>query len=292
MIRNRALAAVSVAAMLGMGLAACSSADTPAVDKGDGAASFGNCEITSKAGSIELTPLKEGTLTVAAVLPSNGWWNGTSPETIDGGFEYCMVANMANAAGLKSVTVINQSWDQLISASNQNYDLAMAGITITEPRKEVFDFSDPYFESNLGVAIRKGDDITDKNIRDKKIGVLQGNMGAMFTTDTLKPAGGVQQFQSETEMFTALRAGQVDAVITDTTLALSNTSASNGELVVEGQFSVDQSYGIIFPLGSKNVAPINTELASLKADGTLDALSATWLAPLFGGDPAQIPLWK
>lgn len=285
------IAALSAMALLGLSLASCSAGDTSKNTDAEGG-SFGKCEVTGTAGSIEIAPLEEGTFTAAAVLPSNGWWNGASPDTIDGGFEYCLAANIAHRAGLKSVTVQNQSWDQLISASNTKYDIGMAGITITDERKEVFDFSDSYFQSNLGVAIRKGDDVTEANIRDKKVGVLQGNMGAQYATDTLKPEGGVQQFQSETEMFTALRAKQVDAVITDTTLALSNTGASNGELVVAGQFSVDQNYGIIMPKGTKNQEAVNTAIAEMHEDGTLDALSKEWLTPLFGTDPAQIPVWK
>lgn len=287
------LAALSIAALAGLGITGCATAeptspDTTATDAG----AFGECEITGEAGSIELTTLTDGTLTVATVLPSNGWWNGPSPDAITGGFEYCLTANIAHRAGLESVTVQNQSWDQFISASNTKYDIGMAGTTITDERKKVFDFSDAYFQSNLGVAVKKGSDVTEQNIRDKKIGVLQGNMGAQFTTDTLQPAGGVQQFQSEVEMFTALRAGQIDAVVTDTTLALSNTSASNGELEVVGQFNLDQEYGIVLSKDNMNIEGINSAIADMRADGTLDALSAQWLTPLFGTDPNTITLWK
>jgi len=291
MNRTHKIAAVSAAALLGLSLASCSAASPSKTDSAT-ATSFGECEVTGKPGSIDISPRAADTLTATAVLPSNGWWNGEGPESIDGGFEYCLAANIAHRAGLKSVTVQNQSWDQLISASNTNYDIAMASITITDERKQVFDFSAPYFQSNLGVAIRKDDDVNEANIRDKKVGVLQGNMGAQYATDTLKPAGGVQQFQSETEMFTALQAKQVDAVITDTTLALSNTGASNGELVVAGQFTVDQDYGIIMPKGTKNQEAVNTAIAEMHEDGTLDALSEKWLTPLFGTDPNQVPIWK
>lgn len=288
-------AVLSLAAMLGLGLAACSPGDGGAQSAGGGenaAGNFGECEVTGTPGSVELTPLTEGTLTVGTVLPSNGWWNGASPDTINGGFEYCLAANIAHRAGLNSVTVVNQSWDQLISGSNTKYDMGTASITITEPRKEVFTFSDAYFQSNLGVAVKADSDVTEANIRGKKIGVLQGNMGAQFASEELKPAGGVQQFQSETEMFTALRANQVDAVITDTTLALANTAASNGELEVIGQFALDQEYGIIMPKDTKNDSGVNAAIADMKADGTFDQLSAQWLAPLFGIDPNTIPMWK
>lgn len=253
---------------------------------------FGECELTGQPGSIQLQPQTPDTLTVTTVLPSNGWWNGDSPETVNSGFEYCMVANIAHRAGLKSLTIQNQSWDQYISASKQDYDLSLASTTITDERKEVFDFSEPYFQSNLGVAVKDGADVTAENIAEKRVGVLQGNMGSQFVTDTLKPAGGPQLFQSETEMFTALKAGQIDAVITDTTLALTNTSASNGELKVIAQYQVDQGYGITFPKGSANVDGVNRAIEEMKSDGTFDKLSASYLQPLFGVDPNTIPTWE
>jgi ABC-type amino acid transport substrate-binding protein len=288
---TRTLATASLAMVVGLSIVACSP-DASSSGTASPGGGFGKCEVTGNPGSITLSPIANGTLTVSTVLPSNGWWDGPSPDAIDGGFEYCVAANIAHRAGLTSVAVQNQSWDQLISASNTAYDVGLANITITDDRKKVFEFSDPYFQSNLGVAVRKGADVTAENIRTKKIGVLQGNVGAQFTNDTLKPADGVRQFQSDTEMFTALQAGQVDAVITDTTLVLSDTAASNGQLVVVGQFLLNQDYGIILPKGSTNVAAVDAALKDMRADGTMAALSAKWLKPLFGTDPSQIPVWK
>jgi polar amino acid transport system substrate-binding protein len=63
----------------------------------------------------------------------------------------------------------------------------MASVTITGPRKQIFDFSQPYFSSNLGVATRSGSDVTAENIRSKRIGVLQGNMGSDWVVKALRP---------------------------------------------------------------------------------------------------------
>lgn len=287
MKRIQLITAATAVAIAIVALAGCSSGSTsPASSAG----TFGNCQITGASDLIKLDTQSKDTLTAATVLPFNGWWNGATPETIDGGFEYCMMANIAHRAGLKSVTVENQSWDQLISGSKQNYDMASAAITITDPRKKVFDFSSQYFDSNLGVAIKKGSGVTAANISGKRIGVLQGNMGAQFAANQLKAT--TQQFGSDTEMFTALLSGQVDAVITDTTLALTDTAASKGQLEVVAQYAVDQGYGIVMPKGTKNADAVDKAIADMKSDGTLDKLSATWLKPLFGVDPNTIPFWK
>lgn len=286
-MKNRSLALGAAAAVL-LALTACST-DTAAEDAGSG---FGQCSVTGEAGSLTLETAEEGVLTVATVLPNPGWWNGTSPESVDSGFEYCMAATIAHRAGFESFELKNLAWDQYISGTASGYDFAIAGTTITDERKEVFDFSEPYFSSNLGVATKADADVTAENIRDKKIGVLQGNMGAAFVVDTIKPDTAPAIFQSQNDMFTALSAGTVDAVVTDATLALTSTQASNGTLVVIGQYELDQGYGVVTPLGSANTAAIGTVVGELAADGTLATLSEEYLQPLFGIDPSSLPVWK
>lgn len=283
--RMTAIGTVAVAALL---LAGCSTdTQTDAAD----AAGFGQCEVTGEVGSVTLETAVEGELTVATVLPNPGWWNGTSPESVDSGFEYCMAANIAYRAGFDSFEVKNLAWDQYISGTATGYDFAIAGTTITDERKEVFDFSQPYFSSNLGVATKADSGVTAENLAEKKIGVLQGNVGAEFVRDQITPTTEASIFQSQNDMFTALAAGTVDAVVTDATLALTQVQASNGMLEVIGQFVVDQGYGVVTPLDSANSAAIDDAVAALIDDGTLEALSAAYLQPLFGVDPNELPVW-
>jgi polar amino acid transport system substrate-binding protein len=90
---------------LAVSMSACGSSDKDSSSKASGGGDFGNCKVTSKKGSIKVKPVKAGTLTVETTLPAQGWWNGTTPQSIKDGYEYCLAANLANAAGLKSVTV-------------------------------------------------------------------------------------------------------------------------------------------------------------------------------------------
>lgn len=291
-MKKKLSAAFGIAATTALLLAGCSSSgsENEGGDKGSSSASsFGECEITSKANSIELEMKEPGTLTVGTVLPNPGWWNGDTPESIQSGFEYCMAAEIANMSGASKLKLQNLAWDQYIAGSAKDYDIAIAGTTITDERKQVFDFTVPYFESNLGVATKKDADVSESNLKSKKIGVLQGNMGANYVQETL----GVQPqlFQNQADMFTALQAGQVDAVVTDTTLALTSTNASNGALVVVGQIKLDQGYGAVTPKGAANSAALNTAVETLVNDGTTEKLSEKWLKPFFGTDPNSVPFW-
>lgn len=264
---------------------------TLAATAGAQAAEYGKCEPKGERGSISLETIAADTLTVATVLPNPGWYNGVSPEKIEDGFEYCMAAEIAHRAGLDKVRLVNMAWDQYISGTASNYDIGIAGTTITEARKQVFDFSQPYFSSNLGVAVKKGADVSAENIRSKRIGVLQGNMGSDWVIGTLKPDQQPSLYQSQPDMVTALIAGQVDAIVSDTTLVLSATNGTNGMIEVIGQFELDQGYGIVLPKGSANAAVVDQAVAAFREDGTLADLSARYLAPLFGVDPASVPVW-
>ncbi|RQZ15011.1 amino acid ABC transporter substrate-binding protein [Burkholderia sp. Bp9017] len=267
---------------------------TPAIagSQAQTSSSFGTCEITSTQQNIKLQTVEKDTLTVATILPNPGWWNGMSPDTINGGFEYCLAANIASRAGLHHIRIKNISPAQFFSGMATGYDVAIASTTITEPRKKVFNFSRPYFTSNLGVATKVSGDVTEGNIRNKRIGVLQGNVGSDWVANVLKPQTKVSVYQAQEDMFTALMAGQIDAVVTDTTLALTQAKASNGVVHVPGQFKVDQGYGVITPRGSVNTQPVDTAVGSLASDGTLKRLSATYLQPKFGVDPSQISFWS
>lgn len=292
MNKKKALLLAGSTAALALLLSACSAenADSDgAADASAGGSGFGECEITSTPDSIAFELDDPSKLTVATVLPNPGWWNGDTPESIASGFEYCMAAEIANMAGVDRLELKNLAWDQYISGTATGFDIAIAGTTITDERKQVFDFTTPYFESNLGIAVQKDADVTADNLTEKTIGVLQGNMGAQYVQETLGVTP--QLFQNQADMFTALQAGQVDAVVTDTTLALTSTNASNGALVVVGQIKLDQGYGAVTPKGDANSAPLNEAVETLIADGTLDRLSEEWLKPFFGTDPNSIPFW-
>ena len=262
----------------------------PALADGD-APNFGNCKTTGTPGSISLTTVEPDTLTVATVLPNPGWWNGTSPAETKDGFEYCLAAEVAQRAGLKHMKLMNLAWDQFIGGAATGYDIAMASASATDKRRQVFDFSQNYFAANLGVAVKTGSDVTAANLRGKRIGVLQGNLGADWVINTLKPSVEVSQYQGQPEMVAALMAGQVDAIMTDTTLLLTATAGTNGALEVVGQYDTKWGVNVITPKGSANTPAVDSAVVAMNADGTLGKLSAAYLTPLFGKDPNSIAVW-
>ncbi len=275
--------AVSLAAGLALGLVP---ATTFAADM------IGNCEMTGAKGSIPIAaPAKAGQLTVEVSLPAPTWWNGDTPESIKDGYEYCMAANIAWRAGFEKLEVVNVGWDALVAGQTKNFDLAISEISITEDRKKVVDFSVPYFSSDIGVLMKKGVTTDEKAIKGLRIGVQTGTTGASFATDKLKPQS-INQYPEQGDMFTALRAGQIDAAITDTSIVLAEEVQQKGAVTVVGQYKTGEAYGALYPKGSANKATLDKIISELQNDGTLKKLADKFLAAVWGKDPGTVPYFN
>lgn len=290
---QRRILLAGAAAGLALILAACSGGSDPAASPGsdpaaEGPNGFGDCEFLGEADTISLDTLVDGQLSVVTVLPNPGWWNGTTPENLTDGFEMCMIADIAQRAGLDKMTVKVLSWDQYISGSFSEWDIAAVVTSITEERKAVFQFSEPYYTSNRSVTVQKDSEWTEDNIRDARIGTIQASTNAQWLLDELKPTQDIALFSDGPEMFAALAAGQVDAIVTDTETALTQSKPFADQLEILGQWKADDDWGMTMPLDSPNVEQVNKTVADMKSDGTLAALSEKYLAPLFGVDPASI----
>lgn len=268
--------------------AAAAPATTPAA----AGAKIGNCEVVGPKGSIPIaSPAKPGQLTVEVSLPAPTWWNGDTPEAIKDGMEYCLAAEIAYRAGFEKLEVVNVGWDPLVTGQTSGFDLALSEISITDERKKVVDFSVPYFSSDIGVLTRTDKPVDDKTIKDVTVGVQQATTGASFATDTLKLTK-VQVYPDQGDMFTALRAGQIDAAITDTSIVLGEELRGEGKLKVPGQYKTGESYGALYPKGGANNATIDKILQAIMDDGTMKKLADKWLASVWGKDPATVPYWN
>jgi polar amino acid transport system substrate-binding protein len=252
---------------------------------------IGNCELMGEKGTMPFAPARPGQLTVEVNLPAPGWWNGETLDSIKDGYEYCMAANIAWRAGLEKLTVVNVSWDALVAGQTKNFDLALSEISITEPRKKVVEFSTPYFDSDIGVLVRKGTKVDETSIKQMRFGVQQATTGADFVINRIQPAH-LKVFPDTPSMFTALMAGQVDVALTDTAIVLGQAVHSDGMLEVVGQYSTGEKYGALYPKGSPNKDVLNKIIQSLIDDGTLRKLATRYLAEAWGADPTKIPYFK
>jgi polar amino acid transport system substrate-binding protein len=253
---------------------------------------IGNCELTGQKGSIPIaSPAKAGQLTVEVSLPAPIWWNGDTPESIKDGMEYCMAAEIAWRAGYDKMEVINVGWDPLVTGQTSDFDIALSQISITDERKKVVDFSIPYFYSDIGVLVRSDNPVDEKSIKEKTIGVQQATTGAAFATGALGLTN-VQVYDEQGSMFTALRAGQIDAALTDTAITLAEEVNGGGKVLVIGQYKTGETYGGLYPKGGANNATIDKIIQSMIDDGTMSKLADKYLAAVWGKDPAKVPYFN
>ena len=265
-------------AMLALGLVACG-------DDDDGEATEGGTEEGGGAGGFE--PVTDDTLTVVTSLPAPGFWNGDDPAAIDGGYEYDIVLALQERLGLGNLEVVNVSFDQLVAGQVGDFDVAFSQVTITDERRQVVDFTEPYFESDQGVLVAAGTEVeTVEDAKALQWGVQSGTTGVTYLTDVLQPEQEPQVFQDLAAGFAALQAGQVDAFMMDTAIVLAQAAESGGSQEVVAQFKTGEEYGGILPLDSPNADAINDILAELESDGSLAAFAEEWL----GGDPSEIPV--
>ena len=253
---------------------------------------IGSCELYGHEAEFKMTPARPGQLTVEVNLPAPGWWNGDTPGTIKDGYEYCMAANIANRIGVHKVGVVNVAWDALVAGQTRDYDLALSQISITPERKKVVDFSVPYFSSDIGVMVKRGTEVDAQSIKKMRIGVQQATTGASFVADKLQPSIPPKVFPDTPSMFTSLQAGQIDVAMTDTAIVLSQAAVSHGLFKVVGQYSTGETYGAIFPQGSKNEKVLDQAIQSLIDDGSTKKLAAKYLAGAWGTDPTSVPYFK
>jgi polar amino acid transport system substrate-binding protein len=279
------------AAPTGTGTATTGSASGTTGTGGTGTATTGSATGTTGTGGstagAAFTPVTADTLTVVTSLPAPGFWQGDDPDAITGGYEFEIAKAMQERLGMANLKIVNVSFDQLVAGQVGDFDVALSQVTITDERKQVVDFTEPYFESDQGVIVKTGTAVSNMDeARALQWGVQSGTTGAQYLADVVKPEKEAQVFQDLSAGFAALEAGQVDAFMMDTAIVLAQAAQSNGGEEVVAQFKTGEEYGGILPEGSTNADAINAVLTELEDDGSLGQFAEQWL----GGDPSTVPV--
>ena len=201
------------------------------------------------------------------------------------GWEYDAMAELAKRLNF-TVKYENISWDAMIPAvSEGQYDLGMTGITIRDDRKEKVDFSDAYMRSEM-VMLVKGDesrfaDAASFAANADLLIAAQPGTTPFYTAvyeilDGNEANSRIKLFETFGATVEALKAGDVDLVLTDGTAGAGYVEASGGGLKIVGDKLGVEDFGFIFPKGSDLVVPMNAGIAALQADGTIAALNKKW----------------
>ena len=201
------------------------------------------------------------------------------------GWEYDAIAEMAERLNFVPVYETT-SWDAMIPAvSEGQYDMGMTGITIREDRAEVVDFSDSYMTSQMFMMVRGDEErFTDAEsfaanpdfLMAAQPGTTPFYVGVYDVLDGDEANPRVKPYETFGATVQALRAGDVDMVLTDGTAGNGYVEASDGGLKLIGEPLGTEDFGFIFPQGSELVPAFNAAIADMRDDGTLDALNTRW----------------
>lgn len=273
---------------LGLVAAACgsddSSTETSSGDEDSSSDDSSSDDSSSDDAASDLPDLEGRTVTVAvenAYLP----FNYIDAETGEpAGWDYAAIDDICTR--LNCVPDYQTfAWEPMIQAvSDGQFDMAADGITITDERAEVVDFSDGYI--NIDQRIMVG--IDDEEITDADSLVAAGcSVGSQTGTTNYDTAvelvgeSNVVAFEQFGFAVQALITGDVCAVIMDETAGQGYIGENAESIKLVGDSLSSDELGFIFGKGSDLVEPFNAAISAMKADGTMQALGAEYFSDSF-----------
>ena len=213
------------------------------------------------------------------IMSTNAAFPPYEMTTDDGGFEGIDVeiaAAIAEKLGLELV-IDDMDFDAAQLAVQQGKsDICMAGLSVTEDRQLVMDFSVTYAKGVQVVIVKEGSDVTMDNLGEKMIGTQRGTTGYIYASDSPENGGyGEDHVIAYDNGITAVQAlinGQVDCVIIDNAPAQEFVASNPGLALLEGQWVVED-YAIGLNKNNPELTEaINEILAEMLADGTIQAI--------------------
>jgi polar amino acid transport system substrate-binding protein len=208
------------------------------------------------------------------VMSTNAAFPPYEMTTDDGGFEGIDVevaSAIAEKLGLELV-VDDMDFDSALLAVQQGKsDIVMAGVSVTDDRKLVMDFTDSYATGVQVVIVKEGSDVTIDNLGDQLIGTQRATTGNIYCTDDYGEDH-VVAYDNGMTAVQALMNGQVDCVVIDSAPAQEFVAANQGLTILDTEY-VTEDYAIGVNKGNTDLLnAINDALAELTKDGTVQSI--------------------
>ena len=234
----------------------------------------------------EFTTIEEGKLIMSTnaqfppyELVSDGeGFNGTGFEGID----VEIASAIADKLGLE-LQIDDMDFDSaLVAVQNGASDVVLAGLSYSEERDEILDFTDSYATGVQVVIVKEGSDVTLDNLGEKMIGTQRGTTGYIYASDTPENGGygedHVSGYDNGATAVQALVNGQVDAVIIDEAPAKEYVAANEGLTILPGNWVEEQYCAAVNEGNEALLNAINTALNELIEDGTVEEIIAKYIS--------------
>lgn len=206
-------------------------------------------------------------------------WNFLDDAGKPAGFEIDLGNAICEKAGLTCEWVIND-WDSIIpNLLAGNYDVIMAGMSITDERLETIDFTQNYFPPDPSKFVAAaGSGVDPSALEGKRVGVQGGTIQAAYAEENLGSTNTVVSFSTADQAMADLAAGNLDAILADGAYLEPVVAAASGALEFVGE-DVMIGNGVGAGLRKEDTelkAKLDETLTALKQDGTVDKLIAQW----------------
>ena len=272
---KKALSLMTAAALV-LSLAACgstasSAASSEAVSSDAASSETASSEAASKTETAELSTVEPGKL----IMSTNAAFPPYEMTTDSGEFEGIDIETaqaIADKLGLE-LQIDDMDFDAALLAVQQGKaDMVMAGVTVTDERQNVMDFTDSYATGIQSIIVKEDSDIASvDDLAGKKIGTQRGTTGYLYCSDDFGDEN-VVAYDDGLTAVQMLNNGQVDCVVIDNAPAKEFIAANPGLKLLDTAY-VEESYAIGIGKGNTELKDaINTALEELKADGTLQAI--------------------
>ena len=272
---KKALSLMTAAALV-LSLAACgstasSAASSEAVSSDAASSEAASSEAASETETAELSTVEPGKL----IMSTNAAFPPYEMTTDSGefvGIDIETAQAIADKLGLE-LQIDDMDFDAALLAVQQGKsDMVMAGVTVTDERQNVMDFTDSYATGIQSIIVKEDSDIASvDDLAGKKIGTQRGTTGYLYCSDDFGDEN-VVAYDDGLTAVQMLNNGQVDCVVIDNAPAKEFIAANPGLKLLDTAY-VEESYAIGIGKGNTELKDaINTALEELKADGTLQAI--------------------
>ena len=262
-------------------LAGCASDSSNSNGSGSGqTASLEDCQ------KGKITTYKDGVMTVGTDSPAYPPYFEDNDPSNGKGFESAVAYAIADRLGFSrsevewTVVPFNASY----APGPKKFDFDVNQISITPAREKAVSFSIPYYTANQAVLVTKDSDIGQVSgldeLQDLTIGVQVGTTSLAAVEDEIDPSTAPKVYDNSNDVVSALKQGQVDAVVVDlpTAIYLRDVEVPNSE--VAGQFEAPggDKWGALLAKDSNLTKCVNAALSAMKDDGTLEEITTRWMS--------------
>lgn len=193
------------------------------------------------------------------------------------GFDMDLIAAMSDYLGFEYTMEPMDFTAMLMSVQTNKLDVGVAGITMTDEREEVMDFSLPYYDAGIQILVKEDSEITSfSELADKTLALKEGTASLTFCEERF-PDAKIISFSTIDEAYLEVARGAADACVFDAPNMLYYVSQNpDCGCKVVGELEDACQYGILFPAGSANKEYFDAALTKFKEDGTYDAIYEKW----------------